>query len=67
MIGAAALSALAADLEKAANEENGQAVETGWPHLKAQYEATAAAIFEAFPSAGEDASGNDEILEFLPE
>ena len=67
MIGAADLSRLAADLEKAANEENGKAVEAGWPQLKAQYEATAEAIFEALPSAEGSYSGDDEILEFLPE
>ena len=68
MIGAAALSALAAALEHAANEGNGEAVAKGHAAVMARYAETASAIRALCPPGDEaEEDGDDDILEFLPD
>ncbi len=66
MIGAAALSDIAADLERDADAGDRAAIEENHRRLTDRYEAVAAAIRSAVSPANE-LSEDDEIIEFPPE
>ena len=79
MIGAAELSDIAARMEKAANEGNGEIIGRDHDSMIAQYERVAAAIFSICEPNGETIAGegktsedkglaeDDGIMEFFPE
>ena len=67
MIGAAALADEAAALEQAADSADDAAIERGFPQMMARYRQVADAIGRMGLSEPESFSGDEEILEFLPE
>ena len=66
MIGAIALSEIAANLERCADEKDPKAVEKDHLRMMAQYEEVVTAIQAAITVTDDQEDSNDEILEFLP-
>ena len=66
-IGATSLSEFAARMEAAGKEENRELIEKDASRLMEEYDKVVAAIRLLFPSADESISGDDDIMEFLPE
>ncbi len=67
MIGAADLSATAADLESAARERNGKRIRREHPGMMQAYGALAEALASFTSAADHAVPEEDDILEFLPE
>lgn len=67
MIGAAALSDIAAEVERAADAGDLEAVESGFPEMMALYEDAVSAIRLLIPPAEEPAFDDGEIIEFFPD
>ena len=66
-IGAAELSALAAEVERAADEGDERALDRTMPQMLTGYEKTAGAMRSLIPATDGSSLEDDEIMEFLPE
>jgi HPt (histidine-containing phosphotransfer) domain-containing protein len=67
MIGAMGLSELAASLEKAGNEGNGDKIRAEHEHFLADYETLTGRIASILNISEEDMpAGDDEVMEFIP-